>query len=64
MSQTVMFAIKCQSGFLAVQGKEYWFEDKPVGWALFTSPNAARDVAEPHHSATGGFTIVPVVEKK
>lgn len=62
-----MFAVKTIHGYLAVQGNEYWFEDKPVGWALFTTEENARDVAEPHHSVIGtkpeeGYTIEKIKE--
>ena len=56
------FAIKTAKGYLATQGDTYWFQDEPDGWALFATEEAARDVAEPHHSAIGtkpeeGYTI-------
>jgi hypothetical protein len=50
------YAIKCQQGYFATQGREYWFQDKPNGWALFCSEDDARNVVEPHHSAIGTAT--------
>jgi len=59
------YAIKTKNGYLAVQGDTHWFEEGPIGWALFTSEDGARDIAEYHHSAIGtkpdeGYEIVPV----
>lgn len=60
------YAIKTAKGYLATQGNTHWFQDDPTGWALFTTEEAARDVAEPHHSAIGtkpeeGYTIEEVM---
>lgn len=53
-----VYAIKANNGgFLAVQGETHWLEDTPKGWALFTTEDGARRVAEDHHSACGGFEI-------
>ena len=56
------YAIKTAKGYLAEQGNTYWFQEKPTGWAMFSTEEHARDVAEPHHSAIGtkpeeGYTI-------
>jgi hypothetical protein len=53
------YAIKANNGgYLATQGNEAWLQDEPNGWALFAKEEDARNVAEPHHSFTGGFQIV------
>lgn len=47
------YAVKGKQGYLAVQGDSHWFEENPVGWALFSSEDDARGVLEAHHSALG-----------
>lgn len=47
------YAVKTAKGYLAVQGREVWFEEKPVGWALFTSREGATAELEANHSAIG-----------
>ena len=44
------------SGYLATQGREYWFQDTPDGWALHTTEESARDAMERCHSALGTST--------
>jgi histidine ammonia-lyase len=56
------YAIKTAQGYLAVQGNTYWFEDKPVGWAIYSTEQHAREVAESNQCAYGvndgyGFKI-------
>lgn len=56
------YVIETAKGYLATQGRAYWFQDEPRGWAVFATERAARDVAEDHHSAIGtrpeeGYTI-------
>ena len=56
------YAIKTNKGYLATQGREFWFEENPVGWALFTDKDQANAIGEQHHSAIGtkpdeGFSI-------
>ena len=36
------YAIKTEKGYLARQGNYNWFEDKPVGWALFCKEDDAK----------------------
>jgi hypothetical protein len=52
---TPAFAVRaCNgAGFLAIQGNSYWFEPKPVGWALFSTKEGATDALESHHSELG-----------
>lgn len=40
-----IFAIKTSKGYLATQGYQYWFEEKPVGWAQYTSADIAGYLA-------------------
>ena len=47
------YAIKTNKGYLAMQGRAHWFEIEPVGWALYSTEEGARDTAESHHSAIG-----------
>lgn len=56
------YAIKTNKGYLATQDTEYWFEENPVGWALFTDKDYANAIGKRHHSAIGtkpgeGFSI-------
>jgi hypothetical protein len=39
------YAIKTEKGYLARQGNYNWFEEKPVGWALFCKEDDARNIA-------------------
>ena len=43
------WAIKTRKGYLARQGEQTWFEDKPVGWALFATKAGALNLMEWHH---------------
>lgn len=53
MKTGIAYAVKCSQGFFAEQGGEYWFEDSPVGWALFCTEEGARNALERNHSALG-----------
>lgn len=47
------YAIKTTKGYLAIQDRLCWFQDTPTGWAAFSGEEAARDIAERHHSVIG-----------
>lgn len=53
------YAIKTREGYLARQGNCYWYEDKPVGWALFCDEQDAREIAISHCKIAS--TVVTVV---
>lgn len=60
------YAVKANTkGYLAIQGREAWFESEPVGWAVFGTEDYARAMLEENHSMIGtaaheGGEIVPV----
>lgn len=59
------YAVKTAKGYLATQGRQAWFEDEPVGWAVFGTEDHARAMLEANHSMIGtapheGGEVVPV----
>lgn len=54
------FAIKTDKGYLANQGNQHWFEEKPVGWALFCTEDDAEGEAS---RLTGEYEIVEILGK-
>jgi hypothetical protein len=42
------YAVKTPGGYLASQGREWWFESEPVGWALYSTQEHAAGLAASH----------------
>ena len=62
------YAIKTSRGYLARQGETTWFEDKPVGWALYTEEDYAQYIADVYKDTIGtgmedGYSIEEVSNK-
>jgi len=58
------YSIKTPRGYLANQGEVFWFEETPIGWALYSSYDYAFHLAERHVEAMGknAETEITIVE--
>jgi hypothetical protein len=43
------YAVKTPIGYVANQGREWWHESEPVGWALFGTRENAESIARHHN---------------